>query len=89
MVKAFNLNFGGILDRASAAEVPPQNIWVGDDAARDTVERLTRDMGMEPVHGGGLERAATQEDFAWVFISIVNDLGRGQLFYRFEAPPAA
>jgi hypothetical protein len=39
--------------------------------------------------GGGvrraLERAITQEAFAYMFVSIVQDAGGGLLFYRFAA----
>jgi predicted dinucleotide-binding enzyme len=84
VAKAFNLNFGALLEKASAEPTPPQNIWVGDEAARATVEQLTRDIGMRPAYGGPLEQAATQEAFASVLISIVNDLGEGLLFYRFN-----
>ena len=30
-------------------------------------------MGMEPVNGGGLEQAATQEAFAFILVAIVKD----------------
>ena len=82
--KAFNLNFGALLEKAKAEATPPQNIWVGDEDARATVEQLTRDIGMRPVYGGPLEHAAAQEAFAFLLISIVKDLGEGLLFYRFD-----
>jgi predicted dinucleotide-binding enzyme len=41
---------------------------------------------MEPVNGGGLEQAATQEAFAFMFVAIVKDVGDGLLFYRFASP---
>ncbi|RKQ92141.1 hypothetical protein C8N24_1980 [Solirubrobacter pauli] len=84
--KAFNLNFGALFEQAATGERRPQNLWVGDDAARATVEQLTRDMGMEPVYGGPLDRAATQEAFAQMLITITQDGDQGLLFYRF-APP--
>ena len=43
-------------------------------------------MGMDPVNGGPLEHAATQEAFALMFMSIVKDVGDGLLFYRFATP---
>ena len=43
-------------------------------------------MGMEPVNGGALDRAATQEAFAVMLMSIVKDVDAGLLFYRFAAP---
>ena len=84
--KAFNLNFGKLFEQASTAANRPQNLWVGDEEARAAVEQLTRDMGMEPVHGGPLAQAATQEAFALMLMSIVKDADAGLLFYRF-APP--
>jgi len=85
-VKAFNLNFGKLFERAGTTTARPQNLWVGDEEARAAVEQLTRDMGMEPIHGGPLERAATQEAFAEMMMSIVKDVDAGLLFYRFAAP---
>jgi predicted dinucleotide-binding enzyme len=85
--KAFNLNFGKLFEQASAAANRPQNLWVGDEEARAAVEQLTHDMGMEAVYGGPLARAATQEAFALMLMSIVKDADAGLLFYRF-APPS-
>lgn len=84
--KAFNLNFGALFEKARAGSVRPNNLWVGDEDARAAVEQLTRDIGMEAVYGGPLERAATQEAFAYILMSIVQDAGVGLLFYRFAAP---
>lgn len=86
VAKAYNLNFGSLLEQAAAAPERPSNIWTGDEEARAAVEQLTRDMGMEPVHGGGLEQAATQEAFAFMLLAIVKDVGDGLLFYRFASP---
>lgn len=86
--KAFNLNFGKLLAGATEAPNRPDNIWVGDEAARAVVEQLTRDAGMQPRHGGPLDRAGTQEAFAVLFVTIVNDADAGLLYYRF-APPEA
>jgi 8-hydroxy-5-deazaflavin:NADPH oxidoreductase len=83
--KAFNLNFGDLLDQAATASSRPDNIWVGDDDARPPVERLSRDIGMEPRYGGPLENAAIQEEFATVLVAMVRDIG-GPLFYRFASP---
>ena len=85
VAKAFNLNFGKLLDQAGDASSPPGNIWVGDQDARVAVEQLTRDIGMQPLYGGSLERAATQEAFGYILVSIVQDAG-GLVFYRFAAP---
>jgi len=84
--KAFNLNFGALFEKAGAASTRPNNLWVGDEDARAAVEQLTRDIGMEALCGGSLERAATQEAFAYILMSIVQDVGAGLLFYRFAAP---
>jgi predicted dinucleotide-binding enzyme len=85
-VKAFNLNFGKLFDQAATASSRPNNIWVGDEDARAAVEQLTRDIGMEPLHGGALELAATQEQFAKLLMGFVADVGEGLLFYRFASP---
>lgn len=84
--KAFNLNFGNLLDQAAAASSRPDNIWVGDDGARAPVEQLSRDIGMEPINGGPLANAAIQEEFATMLVAMVHDAG-GPLFYRFASPP--
>ena len=84
--KAFNLNFGKLFDQAATASSRPNNIWVGDDDARAAVEQLSRDMGMEPLNGGPLELAATQEQFAHLLMGFVADVGEGLLFYRFASP---
>jgi predicted dinucleotide-binding enzyme len=86
--KAFNLNFAKLLEGAAQAPNRPDNIWVGDEAARAAVEQLTRDAGMRPRHAGPLDRAHTQEAFAALFVAIVNDADAGLLYYRF-APPEA
>jgi predicted dinucleotide-binding enzyme len=86
--KAFNLNFGKLLERAAQAPNRPDNIWVGDEAARAAVEELTRDAGMQPRHGGPLDRAGVQEAFAALYLAIVKDADAGLLYYRF-APPEA
>jgi 8-hydroxy-5-deazaflavin:NADPH oxidoreductase len=85
VAKVFNLNFGSILDRAAAGPKRPGNLWVGDEEARAAVERLSADIGMEAVHGGPLERAATSEEFTAILITILNEVG-APVFYRFAAP---
>jgi predicted dinucleotide-binding enzyme len=86
VAKAFNLNFGGLLEQAADASARPNNIWTGDEGAREAVERLTRDIGMEPVNAGPIEDAEIQEAFAKLFVAIVKDIGGGLVYYRF-APP--
>jgi hypothetical protein len=86
--KAFNLNFGALLEQAAETSPKPGNIWVGDEEARAAVEQLTRDIGMEPLHGGPLELASVQEAFAVMLMGIVRDLDEGLLYYRFASPQA-
>jgi hypothetical protein len=86
VAKAFNLNYGKLLDQAAAASTRPGNIWVGDEGARAAVEQLSRDIGMQALNGGPLERAAIQEAFGYILNSIVEDTGEGLVFYRFAAP---
>ena len=52
------------------------------------VEQLSSDIGMRAIHGGPLHRAATQEAFAEMLMSVVADLGSGLVFYRFDVPGA-
>jgi predicted dinucleotide-binding enzyme len=86
VAKVFNLNYGNLFEEAAAASARPSNIWVGDEDARAAVEQLSRDIGMEAVNGGTLDRAATQEDFGYILNAIVQDAGDGLLFYRFATP---
>jgi predicted dinucleotide-binding enzyme len=81
----FHLNYGVILDRAAAGERRPSNIWVGDEGAREAVEQLSADIGMEAAHGGPLERAAAAEAFTEIFISVYQEAG-APIFYRFATP---
>jgi hypothetical protein len=82
--KSFNVNFARLYDRLDSVESKPSNIWTGDEEARDVVERLNRDAGYEPVHGGPLENASAQEGFLKVFFAISQDVG--PCLYRI-APP--
>jgi predicted dinucleotide-binding enzyme len=84
--KVFNLNFGSLLEQAADTVPAPGNIWVGDEEARAAVEQLTRDIGMEPLHGGPLELASVQEAFAVMLMGIVADRDEGLLLYRFASP---
>jgi predicted dinucleotide-binding enzyme len=84
--KVFNLNFGALLEQAAETSPRPGNIWVGDENARAAVEQLTRDIGMEPLHGGPLELASVQEAFAVMLMGIVADRDEGLLYYRFGSP---
>jgi hypothetical protein len=86
VAKAFNLNYGNLFEQAATASTRPSNIWVGDEGSRAAVEQLSRDIGMQAVNGGPIQRAATQEAFGYILNSIVQDVGDGLLFYRFAAP---
>jgi len=85
VAKVFNLNYGAILDQAADAERRPGNLWVGDEGAREAVERLSADVGMEAAFGGPLERAAVSEGFTELFISVRQQMGP-PIFYRFATP---
>jgi predicted dinucleotide-binding enzyme len=85
VAKVFHLNFGAILDQAAGSATRPSNLWVGDEGARDAVEQLSRDVGMEAVYGGPLERAATAEAFTEILITILQGAG-APVFYRFATP---
>jgi predicted dinucleotide-binding enzyme len=85
VAKVFHLNFGAILDQAASSATRPSNLWVGDEGARDAVEQLSRDIGMEAAYGGPLERAATAEAFTEILITILQGAG-APVFYRFATP---
>ena len=85
VAKVFHLNFGAILDQAAGTATRPSNLWVGDEGARDAVGQLSRDIGMEAVYGGPLERAATAEAFTEILITILQGAG-APVFYRFATP---
>src|ERR1700761_5272994 len=85
VAKVFNLNYGAILDQAATTARRPGNLWVGDDGARDVVQRLSHDIGMEALYGGPLERAATAEAFVEILVSIKQGAG-APIFYRFATP---
>ena len=85
VAKVFHLNFSAILDQAAGSARRPSNLWVGDVGARDAVEQLSRDIGMEAAYGGPLERAATAEAFAAILITVLQEAG-APVFYRFATP---
>jgi predicted dinucleotide-binding enzyme len=82
--KAFNLNFARLFDRLGQTRTKPSNIWSGDEEAREVVEQLIRDAGYDPVHAGGLDKAALQEQGIALLFAISQ--ASGAFFYRF-APP--
>src|SRR2546430_2018711 len=83
-VKSFNLNFARLFDEIDEQSEKPGNIWSGDEDAREVAEQLIRDAGYDPLYGGPLENAASQEQFLKLFIGISNDIGPS--FYRFRSP---
>jgi predicted dinucleotide-binding enzyme len=82
--KSFNLNFAKQYPKLGEAKSRPSNLWSGDEAARAVVEQLNRDAGYEPVHMGGLDKAATQEQGIALFFAIsqAND----PFVYRMASP---
>ncbi|GAA1993824.1 hypothetical protein GCM10009718_34500 [Isoptericola halotolerans] len=83
--KAFSTNFASLFGRVAGARARPSNLWAGDDAAAEVVERLSLDAGYEAVRLGDLGMAATQEALAGPLFSIMQS-GLGPFVYRM-APP--
>jgi 8-hydroxy-5-deazaflavin:NADPH oxidoreductase len=81
--KSFNINFARLYDRIDSAKSKPGNLFVADDGARAVAEQLIRDAGYDPVYGGELANAHTQEEFMKLAFAIGKS---GPFFYRF-APP--
>jgi 8-hydroxy-5-deazaflavin:NADPH oxidoreductase len=82
--KSFNLNFARLYDQLANAKSKPNNIWAGDEEAREIVEQLIRDAGYEPVYAGGIENAKTMEDGIKLLFAIAQ--ASGFFMYRM-APP--
>jgi 8-hydroxy-5-deazaflavin:NADPH oxidoreductase len=82
--KSFNFNLAALYPQLGAARARPSDLWCGDEAAREVVERLSRDAGYDPVHTGPLETAALQESLLPLIFSIGE--GLGSFAYRFAAP---
>ena len=85
--KSFNTNAASLYDQLGEARATPSNLWCGDDEARDVLKQLNRDAGYEPVHVGGLEKAAIQEGFAHLMFAITEG-GLGLFVYRLAPPDA-
>jgi predicted dinucleotide-binding enzyme len=81
--KSFNINFARLYDQIDSANSRPGNLFVADDDARETTERLIRDAGYDPVYGGDLGNAQAQEQLIKLVFAIAES---GPVFYRF-APP--
>jgi predicted dinucleotide-binding enzyme len=84
--KAFNTIFATTYDEVAKQRATPSCLWCGDDEARDATETLIRDAGFEPVHAGGLERAADVEDFLLGVQFPVAQGSGGPFFYRIASP---
>src|SRR5215208_4595321 len=61
--KSCNSNLAAPYGRIGGARSTPNNLWCGDEEARQAVEQLNRDAGFEPVYAGPLENASLQENF--------------------------
>lgn len=85
--KAFNTIPAVVYERLDEARARPNNLWCGDEGAREAVELLSRDAGFDPLYGGPLENAGEQEAFATgnLILSVFEGLGDA-FVYRF-APP--
>ena len=59
--KAFNLNFAKLYEQIGQGQARPGNVWCGDDAAAEVVDRLIRDAGYDPLRIGLLDMAGLQE----------------------------
>ena len=84
--KSFNAWFANLIDQRGETSSTPNNLWCGDEEARETVETLNRDAGYDPVFAGPLANASLQEAFVGLVFAIVQDGGAGPFFYKF-APP--
>jgi predicted dinucleotide-binding enzyme len=82
--KSFNLNFAALYDQLDEAKSRPANIWTGDEEARGVVEQLIRDAGYDPVHAGGLDKAAAQEAAIGLWLALSQ--GNGRFVYRMAEP---
>ena len=83
VAKAFNMNFGALLDRVAEQRVRPSTWYVADDGAREVTEQLIRDAGYDPVRVGDLSRARDFEDAVWLLMGVQPV---GGVFYRFAVP---
>jgi predicted dinucleotide-binding enzyme len=85
--KAFNLQHHLLYEEIDAQRKPPSNLFAVDDDGRETVARLIRDAGFEPVYVGGLEQARHLEDCVRLFGAVRLQHERGlPHFHRFATP---
>src|SRR4051794_9284838 len=82
--KSFNLNFANQYGKLGQAKSRPSNVWSGDEKARGVVEQLSRDAGYDPVHMGGLDKAATQERGIDVLFALSQ--ANGPFVFRIARP---
>jgi predicted dinucleotide-binding enzyme len=82
--KSFNLNYARLYGQLGQTRARPCNLWCGDDAAAEVVERLARDAGYDPIRIGGLETAGLQEAMMKVMSAVKDEVGL--FFYRAAAP---
>lgn len=71
--KAWNINFAALFDQVAAASTRPDNLWCGDEGARAVVEQLNADAGYAPVYVGDLSKAAVQEGFLGLVMTITRE----------------
>lgn len=83
--KAFNINFASLYGQLGRTRAKASNLWCGDDGARETVEKLSRDAGYDPVYAGPLNNAADQEHLIKIIFAI-NQGGLGPFLYRIAKP---
>lgn len=77
-VKAFNTTFANTLTEGRVAGQPLDVLIAGDDAqAKDAVETLAADGGLNPIDVGGLERARELEALGLLHMTLQGSLGTG------------
>jgi 8-hydroxy-5-deazaflavin:NADPH oxidoreductase len=77
-VKAFNTTFANTLKEGRVAGQPLDVLIAGDDAqAKDAVETLAADGGLNPIDVGGMERARELEALGLLHMVLQGSLGTG------------
>jgi len=77
VVKAFNVIGVEAMARAARGEAGGTMPLAGDDEeAVATTAQLAREIGLEPLHVGGVTMATSLEELAWVWIAWSRTLGR-------------
>jgi NADPH-dependent F420 reductase len=76
VVKAFNSAFASKMADPTDGDRPLDGFIAGnDDAAKQAVASLVRDVGFEPLDVGDLRHARTLEGMAWINISLNMEKG--------------